>query len=75
MPAVVTDASTSAITVELNVCFVIWRLIRLRLNEVVRQAPSRLSFFYVAALRLMNTAILMGPLFLNLWVQGLRWIG
>lgn len=36
---------------------------------------TRLIFLYTIALKLMATAILMGALFLTLWVRGLRRIG
>ncbi|MAB78327.1 MAG: hypothetical protein CMJ89_03135 [Planctomycetes bacterium] len=36
---------------------------------------TRLMFLYTVALKLMSTAILMGALFLTLWVRGLRRIG
>ena len=40
-----------------------------------RDEVARLAFIYVAALKLMNTAILLAALFLTLWVRGLRRLG
>ncbi len=44
-------------------------------GNISRDEAARLTFIYVAALKLMNTAILLGALFLTLWVRGLRRIG
>jgi hypothetical protein len=44
-------------------------------GDISRDEAARLSFLYVAALKLMNTAVLLGALFLTLWVRGLRRIG
>ena len=44
-------------------------------GDISRDEAARLAFIYVAALKLMNTAILMGALFLTVWVRGLRRIG
>ena len=44
-------------------------------GDISRDEAARLTFLYVAALKLMSTAILMGALFLTLWVRGLRRIG
>ena len=44
-------------------------------GDVSPDEAARLLFIYVAALKLMNTAILLGALFLTLWVRGLRRIG
>ena len=41
-------------------------------GDISSDEASRLMFHYVAALKLMSTAILMGALFLTLWVRGLR---
>ncbi len=44
-------------------------------GDISREELARLTFVFVAAFKLMNTAILMGALFLTLWVRGLRRIG
>jgi hypothetical protein len=44
-------------------------------GDISRDEAAPLMFLYVAALKLMNTAILMGALFLTLWVRGLRRMG
>ena len=44
-------------------------------GDISRDEAARLAFVYVAALKLLSTAILMGALFLTLWVRGLRRIG
>ena len=44
-------------------------------GDVSRDEATRLMFRYVAALKLMSTAVLLGALFLTLWVRGLRRIG
>jgi hypothetical protein len=41
-------------------------------GDISRDEAGRVSFIYVAAFKLMNTAILLGALFLHLWVRGLR---
>jgi len=44
-------------------------------GDISRDEAARLVFLYVAAFKLMNTGILLGALFLTLWVRGLRRIG
>ncbi|MCP3902775.1 MAG: hypothetical protein GY715_03985 [Planctomycetes bacterium] len=44
-------------------------------GNITRDEMAQLTFFCVAALKLMNTAILLGAIFLTLWVRGLRRIG
>jgi len=41
-------------------------------GDIPRPELARITFYYAAALKLMNTAILMGALFLTLWIRGLR---
>jgi len=41
-------------------------------GNVSRDELARLTFHFAAALKLMSIAILMGALFLTLWVRGLR---
>ena len=41
-------------------------------GEISPDELGHLVFVYVAALKLMNTAILMAALFLTLWARGLR---
>jgi len=41
-------------------------------GDISPDEATHLIFVYVAALKLMNTAILMAALFLSLWVRGLR---
>jgi hypothetical protein len=41
-------------------------------GDVSSDEATHLMLVYVAALKLMNTAILMAALFLTLWVRGLR---
>ena len=41
-------------------------------GDISRDELALLTFLFVAALKLMNIAILMGALFLTLWVRGLR---
>ncbi len=41
-------------------------------GEISRDELTRLTLYYVAALKLMSVAIFMGALFLTLWVRGLR---
>jgi hypothetical protein len=41
-------------------------------GEITRARLSEVTFVFIAALKLLNTAILLGAMFLTLWVRGLR---
>jgi hypothetical protein len=41
-------------------------------GNISRDELARLTFRFIAALKLLSIAILMGALFLTLWVRGLR---
>ena len=44
-------------------------------GDISRDEATRMTLLYVAALKLMSTAVLLGALFLTLWVRDLRRIG
>ena len=41
-------------------------------GDASREEARRLMLLYVAALKVLSTTLLMGALFLTLWVRGLR---
>ncbi len=44
-------------------------------GNITRDELAQLTLIYVAALKLISTAIFLGAIFLTLWVRGLRRIG